>query len=84
MNHEAHRTTARGERPGHRGHGGRRGHWLMMFACCVPMIVIVGALYFTGVVGLGFVVAALVCVAMMPLMHAGMSHGEGGGKGTGR
>lgn len=59
----------------HTGHGGHR--W-MMIACCVPMVAIAIALVATGVVGVGFVVIALACVAMMALMHRGMSHGGGG------
>lgn len=50
----------------------------MMFACCVPMVAIVAALVLTGVVGLGWAIAAAVCVVLMPLMHAGSSHGHGG------
>lgn len=60
----------------HSGHGSSARHWLMMFACCVPMILIVGALYFFGSLSFGAVVAALVCVAVMPLMHGGMHHGD--------
>jgi hypothetical protein len=43
------------------------------------MVAIIGVLYFIGAVGLGFVAAAIVCVAMMPLMHGGMSHGDDSG-----
>jgi len=55
-----------------------------MFACCVPMILIVGFLYLTGAVGIGFVAAAVVCVALMPLMHGSMSHGDEPRRGDGR
>lgn len=48
--------------------GTRRGHHLMMLACCVPMLVIVGALVVTGVAGTGAIVYALVCTAMMAAM----------------
>ena len=57
-----------------RGHA----HWLMI-ACCIPMLVVAVALVATGIVGPGFIVAALMCVAMMALMMRGMSHGDGGG-----
>lgn len=73
MNHEAHQTTPPG--PRQIGHGGHR--W-MMFACCIPMIAIAIALVATGVLGVGFLVIALLCVAVMPLLHGGMSHGEHG------
>ncbi|MBW8059363.1 MAG: hypothetical protein FVQ78_03330 [Solirubrobacterales bacterium] len=59
------------------GHGGH-GRW-MMIACCVPMLAIAIALVAAGA-GTGFLVAALVCTAMMGLMMAGMSGGNGGGR----
>ena len=61
--------------------GGHRGHsrW-MMIACCVPMLAIAIVLVATGVVGAGFIVAALACTLMMALMMVGMSHGDGGGR----
>jgi len=52
-------------------------HRWMMFACCVPMLAIVAALVATGVVGLSYAVWAVLCVAMMPLLHGAMSHGHG-------
>lgn len=48
--------------------GPRWGHHLMMLACCVPMLVIVGALVVSGAVGTGAIVYALICVAMMAAM----------------
>jgi len=78
VNHELHEETTRGRRHAGGKHRSRMGHWLMMFACCVPMFLIVGVLYFTGVVGFGFIVAAVVCIAMMPLMHGSMFHGGAG------
>lgn len=65
----------------HPGHGGPKGHggngW-MMIACCVPMLAIAVILWATGVVGVGFLVVALVCTVMMALMMGGMSHdGDG-------
>lgn len=85
MNHQLREETTRDHsdpRGGHSGHGSSARHWLVMFACCVPMVLIVGFLYLTGAVGFGFVLAALVCVAMMPLMHGAMPHGgaEDGGR----
>ena len=38
---------------------------MMMLACCIPMLLIVGALVVTGVAGTGAIVYALVCTAMM-------------------
>jgi hypothetical protein len=57
---------------------GGHGHWLMI-ACCVPMLVIAVALVATGVAGAGFVIAAILCTAMMGAMMFGMSSGRGGG-----
>lgn len=52
------------------------GHGWMMTACCVPMLVIAIVLVATGVVGIGFVVAAVACTAMMALMMRGMGSGD--------
>jgi hypothetical protein len=49
----------------------------MMIACCIPMLVIAIVLVATGVVGSGFVVAAIGCTVMMALMMKGMEHGSG-------
>ena len=57
----------------------RGGHGWMMVACCVPMLVIAIVLVATGVAGVGFIFAALMCAAMMALMMRGMSHGGGSG-----
>lgn len=62
------RSTSRG------GHG---GHSWMMMICCIPMLVAAVALVATGTVGGGFVITALLCVAMMALMMRGMDHGSG-------
>ncbi|WP_219151340.1 hypothetical protein [Amycolatopsis sp. TNS106] len=55
-------------------HGGHR--WLML-ACCVPMVVIAIVLVVTDVVGIGALVAAVACAAMMTMMMRGMGHGDG-------
>ena len=60
------------KKKGHSGHG----HWLMM-ACCVPMLAIAVALVASGVVGAGFIVAAVGCTLMMGAMMVGMSRGGG-------
>ncbi|HYS39663.1 MAG TPA: hypothetical protein VEO01_28940 [Pseudonocardiaceae bacterium] len=60
------------------GPGGYRGHHWMMLACCVPMLAIAGILVATGVVGVGFLVVAVMCTAMMALMMGGMNHGQNG------
>ena len=44
------------------------GHQLLMMVCCVPMLVIVGVLILTGVLGSGAIVYALVCTVMMGAM----------------
>ena len=49
------------------------GHGWLMILCCIPMLVIALALLATGVVGVGFLFAALLCTAMMAFMMHGMS-----------
>ena len=44
------------------------GHRLMMIACCIPMLVVVGILVGTGVAGTGAVLPAVVCLGAMALM----------------
>ena len=61
---------------GHDGHGGHGGHRLMMIACCIPMLVIVGVLVATGVAGSGAILYAVVCTAMMALMMFAMPGGD--------
>lgn len=78
MSHEPHVGGVEGET---RDAGARRTrlrHRLLMFACCVPMLAIVGILVATGALGFGAAIVALLCVALMPLLHGG-SHGHGGG-----
>ena len=72
MNDHDGQTTPHNRTGGHGGHG-----WLMI-ACCIPMLVIAVALVATGVVGVGFIVVALACTAMMALMMRGMSREDGG------
>jgi hypothetical protein len=69
----SHEAAQHEERTGHTGHLGG-GHRWMMVACCVPMLAIAIVLVATGVVGVGFIFIALLCTAMMALMHGGMSH----------
>ena len=66
--------TGSSQQPGHQ-HG---GHGWMMIACCIPMLVIAIVLVATGVVGSGFIFAAVACTAMMAVMMRGMG-GMGGG-----
>jgi hypothetical protein len=54
------------------------GHWAMI-ACCIPMLVIAVVLVATGVAGFGFIVAAIMCTAMMAMMMRSMSGAGGGG-----
>ena len=72
MNDEAPETTRQQRKHGDAGHG-----WLMI-ACCIPMLAIAVALVAAGVVGVGFILVALVCTAMMAVMMRGMSHEDGG------
>ena len=62
----------------HRGHG----HGWMTIVCCIPMLVIANALVATGVASAGFIVAAVMCTAMMALMMS-MMGGMGGRGGNG-
>ena len=77
MNPTSH-DHAPGESP-HRGHA-HGGHNWMMIACCIPMLVIAIALVATGVAGVGFLFAAVVCTLMMAMMMRGMHGGSGDGK----
>lgn len=62
-----------------------RGHGWMMIACCIPVIVIFGALWLAGVIPASFLLVALACTAMMALMMVGMSYGgDQGGDQAGR
>lgn len=79
MNHDGRTGTVEGKGRDTEERRARLRHRLLVFACCVPMIVVVGVLVATGVVGLGAAVVALLCVALMPLLHGAGSHGHGGG-----
>ena len=62
-----HTAESAHEQPG--AHGGSRwGHHLMMLVCCIPMLVVAGALVVTGAVGAGAIVYAVICMAMMAAM----------------
>ena len=52
---------------------------LMMLACCAPMLLI-GVLVWLSGAGIGFLLVAVACTAMMALMMGGMSHGDADGK----
>lgn len=56
--------------------GGNMGHRLLMIACCIPMLLIAGALVIAGAVSASFLLYAVACTAMMALMMRGM-HGNG-------
>ena len=70
-----HDPHAPDQKEGKHGHS----HW-MMIACCIPMLVIAIVLVATGVAGASFIVAAIMCTAMMWMMMRGMSHGGEGGQ----
>lgn len=53
------------------------GHKLMMIACCIPMLAIVGVLVATGAAGPGLILYAAGCTAMMALMMRMMPGGNG-------
>lgn len=55
--------------------GGSSHRWLMS-ACCVPMVLIVGALIATGAAGTGAIVFAAICLGMMALMMFAMPGGH--------
>ncbi len=57
---------------------GKGGHRWMMLVCCIPMVAIAAWLVLAGVAGAGVVLIALLCVALMGFMMAGMGHGSGG------
>jgi len=67
--HEHDRREHPAEGAGHRGHS---GHRLMMIACCIPMLVIVGVLVATGVAGSGAILYALICLGAMAVMMFAM------------
>lgn len=58
------------------------GHGWMMIVCCIPMLVIAIVLVATGVASAGFIVAAVMCTAMMAMMMS-MMGGMGGRGGNG-
>ena len=60
------RTDQRDEEP----HGGH-GHWAMI-ACCIPMLAIAVLIALSGA-GLGFLLVAVMCTAMMAMMMRGMT-----------
>ncbi len=53
----------------------RGGHAWMMVVCCIPMLVIAGALMASGVISAGFLFYAVGCTAMMVMMMRMMSGG---------
>ncbi len=44
----------------------------MMIICCIPMLIIAGVLFVTGVAGSGVILIALLCTAMMAAMMFSM------------
>ncbi|NMR21576.1 hypothetical protein [Cellulomonas fimi] len=58
------------------GTGGHGRHRLMMIACCVPMLVIVGVLVATGVAGSAAIIYAIVCLGAMAVMMLAMPGGR--------
>ncbi len=72
---DEHRDPASGEDQARKGGHSR----LMMLVCCVPMLLIAVIVWLSGA-GIGFLLVALVCTAMMAMMMGGMSHGDEDGK----
>lgn len=70
---DTHKASGSEEHAGHGGHG-----W-MMIACCIPMLVIAIVLVATGVAGVGFIFAAIMCTVMMAMMMRMMPSGGGDG-----
>ena len=64
------------EHDGHEDHSGHGGHGLLMIACCIPMLIIVGILVATGAAGSGAILYAVLCTAMMALMMFVMPGGH--------
>jgi hypothetical protein len=46
-----------------------------MIACCIPMLIIAALIALSGA-GLGFLIIAIMCTAMMAMMMGGMSGGD--------
>ena len=69
MSRDAPTGTVEGERRVAEERRARWRHHLVMFACCVPMLLVVGALVAAGTLSLGAAVFALLCVVLMPLLH---------------
>ena len=57
--------------------GGHGVHRLMMIACCIPMLLIAGLLFATGVAGSGVIFGALLCTVMMTVMMFSMPGAHG-------
>lgn len=49
-------------------HSARGGHRLLMIACCIPMLIVVGVLVVTGVTDAAAIAYALLCLGLMALM----------------
>lgn len=60
----------------HEQAGGHHGHGWLMLVCCIPMLVIAVLLVTAGVLSPGFLIAALVCTAMMAMMMQGMNSSD--------
>jgi hypothetical protein len=73
MNHADHTVAADPQDTD--GHQGHMGHSWMMIACCIPMLLIAGALVVTGVVSGVYLLWAVACTGMMVLMMKAMGHG---------
>lgn len=79
MNRDAPAKTIEAERRAVDERRARWRHHLLMFACCVPMLLVVGVLVASGTLSVGAAVFALLCVVLMPLLHGSGSHGHRGG-----
>jgi hypothetical protein len=57
----------------------KRGHGVLMIACCIPMLVVAVVLVAAGIVRPAFLVTAIACTAMMALMMRLMPGHDGTG-----
>jgi hypothetical protein len=70
----SHEPAAPTERPATHQHG--RGHGWLMWLMCLPMLALIGVLIATGTLGVGALLYAVGCLAMMAIMMTWMNHAD--------